>query len=116
MYDINEFNYLTRSEKEALDLLIRKLKSTLNEQLIKIQLFGSKIRGDFREDSDIDLLIVVRERNQAVLDIIAEISLDVDLKYDPKISLIIFSVDEYEQNKVWGTPFIKSIEREGVLL
>jgi len=113
---MKDLKYLTSTEKSALELLISELRNKLDDQLIRIQLFGSKIRGDFRENSDIDLLIVVRERTQAILDIIAEVSLDVDLEYDPKISLIIFSIDEYNQNEAWETPFIKNVEREGIPL
>lgn len=84
--------------------------------MIKIQVFGSKIRGDFREDSDIDVLIIVRERSEAVLDILADISLEIDLNFDAKISLVIFSQEEYKQNEAWETPFTRNISREGILL
>ena len=50
------------------------------------------------------------------LDTIAEISLDVDLRYDPNISLIVFSLDEYNQNSAWETPFIKNVRKEGIPL
>ena len=113
---MGELKYLTSEEKNALDLLINKLRTKLVDQIVKIQLFGSKSRGDFTNDSDIDLLLVVRERTTGILDTIAEISLDVDLRYDPNISLIVFSLDEYNQNAAWETPFIKNIEKEGILL
>ena len=34
----------------------------LNIKIEKIILFGSRARGDYREDSDYDILIIVRER------------------------------------------------------
>ena len=53
---------------------------------------------------------------ETILDTIAEISLDVDLRYDPNISLIVFSLDEYNQNSAWETPFIKNVRKEGIPL
>lgn len=51
----------------------------------------------------------MKERSEEILDKIAEIHFDIDLKYDSNISLIIFSEYEYQQNQLLDTPFIKSI-------
>jgi predicted nucleotidyltransferase len=41
--------YLTNKEKEAIELLVSKLKAYLKDNLVQIQLFGSKARGDFNK-------------------------------------------------------------------
>ncbi len=113
---MNKYKYLTNNETEALDLLIRNLRHYLKDGLVRVQLFGSKAKGDFNPDSDIDVLLVVRKRTEDILERIAELHLEVDLKYDPRISLIIFSEHEYKQNMAFESPFIRNIEREGILL
>lgn len=108
--------YLTKQESAALKSLISRLKTELQDSLIRAQLFGSKATGNFNPDSDIDVLLIVKDRTEKVLDKIAEIHFDVDLKFDPNISLIIFSEDEYQQNQRFETPFIKSIQTESIAL
>ena len=53
--------YLNTNEKKGLELFTSKVKKLLRGNLISIRLFGSKIRGDFTEESDIDLLLVLKE-------------------------------------------------------
>ena len=43
-----------------LDEIVRRLVDTLAPE--RVYLFGSRARGDAREDSDYDLLVTVRER------------------------------------------------------
>ncbi len=47
----------------TLDIL-KELKGTLKrlcgDQILKMVLFGSRARGDFDEDSDIDVVLIVR--------------------------------------------------------
>ena len=113
---MKQYRYLTNRETAALNLLISRLKNELKDYLIQVQLFGSKATGDFNPDSDIDILLIVKKRSEKILDKIAEIHLDVDLKYDPNISLIIFSEYEYQQNQRLDTPFIKNIQNESIAL
>ncbi len=113
---MRKFRFLSANEKEALTLLLCRIKQELKEEILQIKFFGSKAKGNFAPDSDIDILLIVKSRTEKVLDKIAEIHLDVDLKYDPNISLIIFSEDEYQQNRKLETPFIRNIERESIPL
>ena len=113
---MNKYKYLTKKENHALEALIRNLKDELKGSLINVKLFGSKSRGDYTPDSDIDVLLVVKSRSPEILDKIAEIHLEVDLMYDSQISLIIFSEYEYERNQAFESPFIKNIEKEGIFL
>ncbi len=88
----------------------------MRKNLVSVKLFGSKIRGDFSAHSDIDILLVVKEKNYSLREQIYDILLQIDLEYDPKISLKIFSVDEMEKNKQLDSPFFENIKREGIQL
>ena len=84
--------------------------------MIEIKLFGSKVRGNYYEDSDIDILIIVKERRSFIIDAIYQELLEVELEYDSKISLTIFSEVEYDHNIQAQTPFVQTLANEGVRL
>jgi len=44
--------------KQLLDDLVSRMKRAWGENLVSVVLFGSIARGEFRKDSDIDLLVV----------------------------------------------------------
>ena len=47
--------------KEVLDDLLSRLRESLGDELISFVVYGSVARGDFRKDSDIDILIICKE-------------------------------------------------------
>lgn len=108
--------YLTANERQALNLLVKKLRAQLNNQVVQIKLFGSKVKGTFHEESDIDILLILQERTEAILDTIAAIHLEIELQYDLNISLVIYSQHEFEANERFESPFIKNLQRESVAL
>jgi predicted nucleotidyltransferase len=113
---MNSLKYLTTNEKNALNALVSKLKEKLKSQLVQIKIFGSKVRGTFQEDSDIDVLLILQERTEAILDTIAAIHLEIELQYNLTISLVIYSQHEFETNERFESPFVKNIQRESVSL
>ena len=107
---------LNKKEEKAVRSFISAIKEKLRGQLVEVRIFGSKVRGDYSQDSDIDILIVLDKRNKVLIDILYEQLLDIELEYDSKISLTIFSQAEYQHNLNAHTPFMESIINEGVTL
>jgi hypothetical protein len=104
---------LTKKEKMVVERFSSKLKSSLEKNLILIKLIGSKARGDFDSESDIDILIIVNDYlsyKKKVIDVLY----DVDPYYEAKISPIIYSEFEYKKNKELESPFIIKVEKEGI--
>ena len=58
---INLPNHLKHNEKEAIMAVAALFSEALGDNLDKLYLFGSKARGDFHADSDIDLLVIVNQ-------------------------------------------------------
>ena len=50
------------SEKRAIEEFTKRLKTELGSKLLKMRLFGSKARGEFSKDSDIDILLILAVR------------------------------------------------------
>jgi len=108
---------LTKREKEALRAFVEGVHQSLGENLVKVILFGSKARGDARRGSDIDLIVIVRERNIPVEKKVIEQVVEAELRYNIyRLSPMVYSVKDYEERKKMGAPFILEIESEGVTL
>lgn len=108
--------YLTKKEEVKLMDFVKRVKKLLKDQLVLLEVFGSKIKGNFTQDSDIDILIVVKNKDIMLKSKIYDILFDIDPYYDYKISLIIYSLFEYEQNVRLKSPFIENLEKEGIRL
>ena len=46
---------------EPYDLVGRKIREAFGDRVEEVIIFGSRVRGDFREDSDLDVLLVLRD-------------------------------------------------------
>lgn len=90
----------------------------MGEDINKIFLYGSCARGDFTEDSDIDIaLCVLCERTDVkkYSDILAEIATQLAMKYLAIVNFVCISEREFEERKGWY-PYFKNIDQEGELL
>lgn len=103
---------MNRKWKDALDEFIRELKEKYKNKIDEIIIFGSYARGEAKEDSDIDILII----GDVKLDEVIDISFPILLKCGVYISPIIMSKDHYEFLKSEKTSLMRNILREGVRL
>ena len=80
-------------------------------------LYGSEARGDAREDSDIDLLILVDGDKMTIEQEsqITEPLYELELKTGVLISPIVMLKKQW-QNRPYQTPFSINIANEGILL
>lgn len=93
--------------------LRRELARVLGDQLQSVFLYGSQARGQARADSDIDVLVVVRDDSDYG-DLIRRTSAAVSalsLQHDVVISRVFVSGERFEQEQ---TPFLLNVRREGV--
>lgn len=95
------FCVMTRNDK-ILQVLKSHLKSTFNEQISDVILFGSQAKNTANKHSDYDILIITndtitwQERGK-IRDLCYEVSLEYDILIDSKI----ISKPEIE-TKFWG--------------
>lgn len=107
---------LSPAERAALADFCDAVRDSLGSEVIDIQLFGSKARGDATPESDVDVLVVVRRYEPKLIDALYDLLLDVCLDHDVYISLKVFSKAEYERLNHPRTPFMQNVVREGVAL
>lgn len=108
--------YLNSIENKAVKEFADRLKKLLQAELVNIILFGSKVRGVTNRESDIDILLLLKDKNINILNQIVNILVDIQLKYDANISPVIYSEYEFKMNMKLGSFFIKNIENEGIPL
>ena len=77
-------------------------------------LYGSYARGDYRKDSDVDIMLVtplseeeVRRRRRAVSNIVGELCLD----HDVTISVAVRSRAQFRPHSL---PYYQNVVREGI--
>lgn len=90
----------------------------LGNRLNRMVLYGSYARGDFKQDSDIDIMVladICPEEVSSYADKIYDITYDFELQYGIEINPSIQSIKTYEQ---WKNVylFFMNIEKDGVII
>jgi len=82
----------------------------------QVILFGSRARGDARQDSDWDILILIKDKVTTEIERSFRYRLfDLELETGEVFSTFVYNTDTWnKKHKV--TPFYRSIKQEGVLL
>jgi predicted nucleotidyltransferase len=91
-----------------------RLKQTYPEHIESVIAFGSRVRGDHREGSDFDILVVVKNRSieieEGIMGIFVEEELQSGIYFDP----LIKSAESFELEKSHHSPFYRNIMNEGI--
>jgi len=101
--------------RRILQLLRKELNAALGERVEKIILYGSQARGEARDDSDIDVLIVLKDdfKYGVMLRKTSKIVARLSLENDVVISRAFATRQQYEQSKM---PFLMNIRRDGIAI
>jgi predicted nucleotidyltransferase len=94
------------------------VKKALGDDLCNIIMYGSCARGDFNEDSDIDIALLTkcdRIEAQRYSYILAQVATELALKYFAIVNFVCLPKEEYNEKKEWY-PYFKNIDCEGVIL
>ncbi len=102
--------------QKAVDEFVKRTLGKYKDNIDSIILFGSVVRGETREESDIDILVVVKERNIADMKEIYGIAFEVSMEHSLDISPKVYAVREVLNRIKIGAPFIKEVLKEGVSL
>jgi len=96
-----------------------RIKTTIHDKDPKAiaYLFGSRARGDYRDDSDWDILILIDSNKvtNEIEDKFRDDLYDIELETGQIISTFIYSKD-YWKNTLIYSPLYKNVNREGILL
>lgn len=96
-------------------VLVKKL---MKEDLMEIVLYGSCARGDYTEDSDVDIALITKNDRievQKYTSDLAAIATEFAMKYFAIVNFVCLPYKEFIEKKSWYAYF-KNIEREGEVL
>lgn len=102
---------LPESKRRAIEEFVRILKEKYGDRVKKIVLYGSVARGDFEEDSDIDVLVVA---DGISLKEISKLTSQILLNTGEVISLVVRASRELERHRHYL--FYRTVLEEGVVL
>ena len=106
------------SLQAILSRIYKNAHSIVGNPLIDVILFGSYARGDYDEESDIDIALIVdlsREELKQFDNDINHMSSEIGLDNDVQISVISIPAREFEYWKN-DLPFYRNVDAEGVRL
>lgn len=98
-------------------LQLRKAASCLkqNANIVKIYLFGSFVRGDYRPGSDADISIILKQDHRRIIDRIPEY-LDYFSEVSVPVDIFPYTLEEIEKMKASNNPLWREIVTTGVEL
>lgn len=82
--------------------------------ILDIIIFGSKARGDDREDSDLDILVLIKDGDWLVKRKICDPGYELSLETDLVPSIQVYTNEEWLQMKQDESVFQEIVEREGI--
>ena len=91
---------------------ITELKQSLKNDLAEVILFGSYARGDYNDDSDVDVAVLTNSARD-YLGRLTDISCDAMYNENMVLNFVCIPKTAFEQKKEWY-PFYRNIWKEGV--
>ncbi len=115
MVDLSlQADIIQKVKKEVVILIHGQMQTDLS----KIILYGSCARGDYTENSDIDIALLTncgRKESKKYNMVLAEIATELAMKYYVVINFVCIPCIEFIQKKSWY-PYFKNIEQDGEVL
>ena len=103
---------------EILKQFIFQVSELIGNRLKKVILYGSYARGDYDQNSDIDIMILTDFDEEELAEYrvkIRDLACDLELEKDIIISPIVRNIEKYN-DRINIIPFYMNVQKEGVVL
>lgn len=108
--------HLQTNEQAALAEFTTRLLQQPDMRVISVRLFGSKARGDFEPDSDLDVLVVLEDVNWTVRDRVHLLAARVSLEHDVLINTHLLSYSQWTNLSHRRATLWRHVQRDGIPL
>lgn len=105
---------ISKSINQLLDLIAE----VFGDRAKKVILYGSYARGDYRRNSDIDVMILTDLTDNELIeyrDRLWDLVYDIELENNVILSPLVKNIDKFSK-RVNVIPFYMNVEKEGVVL
>jgi len=100
--------------KEDISCIVETVTS--NFPVTKIILFGSQAEGYPRDDSDIDLAIILEKLDRRKIVVVREIRKQISPLISSPVDLLVYEADEFEEKAECRPTLEYKIQKEGIRL
>ena len=109
---------MPRTIQTILSQYIAQLQKIYGSHLKSVILYGSYARGDYTEDSDVDIMILVDlpdEKLDSYSDTLSELDFEYNVEHDIWMMPVVKNIEHF---RYWVSayPFYQNVQREGVML
>jgi predicted nucleotidyltransferase len=101
-------------ERAWLDKYREALKREHADSVRRLVVYGSKARGDAHEDSDLDVLLIVRNEAGSLKRTLRRIGYDLSAASYAVPSILAYTQEEWERYGNLGSAFHEAVERDAV--
>lgn len=105
---------LTAEEQAWLDAYRAALNEKYHRAVQEMLIYGSKARGQARADSDLDVLLIIKNNANALKRELRWIGYLLAAKTDVLASIFAYTEEEWESRRRSGSTFRKAVERDAV--
>ena len=106
------------TRQEVLMTFAQGTREILKSNLSKLLVYGSYARGDYKENSDIDVMILTplsKEEIEKIENDIFNLAFDLELESGIVINPVLENETHY-QYWLGALPFYNNVEREGIVI
>lgn len=97
--------------EEALEEFVNRAEKELEDSLKRLILYGSMARGEYQEDSDIDIFAVVEKKED--LEVLRDVAFEVGVM-DYGVSISVQGETDEEFQDFSRTSYLRNVERDGI--
>lgn len=105
-----------RLPRRAARLFAGALRGRYGTALVDVRLFGSCARGEMREDSDVDVAVVLERVDWRTKRDVIDLASGIGLEHDVLLSPTVLDRETFERWRAQERLFVMDIQREGMPL
>lgn len=106
------------SVKNIVTNFANDMKDIFKKDLSSVVLYGSYARGDYNENSDVDVMVLVKTQEENISnyrDRVSDCAFEYLMKYGVDISPVIKNVNHFNY-WVNNLPYYRNVQKEGVVV
>ncbi len=104
---------LSRRDKGVFALFSKRVRERFPDA--RIWAFGSRVKGDATEESDLDVCVVLDRLDDAIDQAIMNIAWEIGFENDVVISTVTYSKQEFDEGPCSESPLVQNILDAGVV-